>query len=89
MDALAVLLAAGLVLVSLPLGGPLAVLAVMAAFDLPPGFQSAASDFIDGGGWALLALGALAVFGLGLAYLRRHRPLEPVGLPHDPGSIHE
>ncbi|MFL5900123.1 MAG: hypothetical protein ACJ75S_02865 [Solirubrobacterales bacterium] len=74
-------------LVSIPLGGPLAVLAVLAAFDLPSGFQSAASDFTSGGGWALLAVGAVVAFGLGLVYLRGRRPLEPVGLPRDPGSV--
>jgi hypothetical protein len=88
LDALTALLAAGLVLVSLPIGGPLAALAAMAALDVPVGFRSTATDFISGGGWAVLALGVLAALGLALYAARRRRPTAAVGVS-TPGTPHD
>ncbi len=76
MDVLEVVLAIGAVLASFYVGGPLVVLAVMAALDLPSGSRQVAADFINGGGWVLLAVGGLAALGVGLYYLACHRGAE-------------
>ncbi len=64
-------LAAMAVLASLPFAGPVAVLAAMAALDFPVGSQDTVTDFVSGGGWALLLVGVLVTLGVGLYALRR------------------
>lgn len=89
MDALEVLVAVGVLLASLPFGGPLAVLAVMALLDVPSGFQETATDFISDGGWAVLALGGLIALGVGLYAVRRHREPAAAGMPQGNGAAHD
>ena len=83
------LLAVAVLLASLPFGGPLAVLAVMALLDVPSGFQETATDFISDGGWAVLALGGLVTLAVGLYTVRRHREAESLALSGSNGSAHE
>lgn len=75
-------LAGGVLLVSLSAGGPLMALAAMALLDIPSGSREAAADFLGGGGGVLLAGVALATLGVALYYRRHPRP----ELPAVPGT---
>lgn len=78
-------LAGGVLLVSLYAGGPLVVLAAMALLDFPSGSQQVATDFLDAGGWVVLAGIALAALGVALYHRRRPRPEMPA-VPETTGA---
>lgn len=59
-------------------GGPLLALAGLVLLDVPAGSREAATDFVDGGGWMLLA--AIGVAALGVALYALTHPA--VAVPH-------
>lgn len=74
MDVFAVVLLAAISVASLPVGGPIVILPILAVLNIPSGFQDAAIDFLKGGGWIVFAAGAAVALGGAIHYLRQPRP---------------